>query len=105
MVNPDNITFPITGEQLANLQRAEVGRELTSAELELFAEIADMANETYEAAAKGDVDTVQDILNAVNAVPAPDSYTRHLTALCRGWVLLACQRGAQQLKAIIDGLS
>lgn len=105
MVNVDNVSFPITGAALAELQRAEVGRELTDAEFELFAEIADMANEAYEAATRGDAETVQSILNAVNAVPVPDPYTRHVAALCRGWVLLGCQRGAERLKAAVDGLS
>lgn len=105
MVNIDNVSFPITAKQLAELQRAEVGRELTPMEREMFAEIADMANEAYEAATRGDAETVQGILDAINHVPVPDDYTRHVAALCRGWVLLGCQRGADQLKAAIDGLS
>ncbi len=105
MVNPDTVVFPITGDRLAEMQRAEVGRELTAAELEFFNEIAGMANEAYEAATRGDAETVQSVLNAVNAIPALDAYTRHLTALCRGWVLLGCQKGTAQLKTAIDGLS
>lgn len=105
MINPENVFFPITGEQLAELQRAEVSRELTAAELELFTQIADMANEAYEAATHGDTDTVAAILAAINTVPAPDDYTSHVAALCRGWVLLGCQRGAERLKAAIDGIS
>ncbi|MBQ3194174.1 MAG: hypothetical protein IJB59_11495 [Oscillospiraceae bacterium] len=102
MVNPDKITFPITGKQLADLQRAEVGRELRPAELEMFADIANMANEAYEAAARGDAETVQSILDAINAAAATDPNAHHLAALCRGWVLLGCQRGAEWLKAAID---
>lgn len=105
MLNPDNITFPITGKQLAELQQTELGRELRPAELEMFSDIANMANEAYEAAARGDAETVQSILNAINAATAPDPYTRHLAALCRGWVLLGFQRGAERLKTTIDGLS
>lgn len=103
MVDPKNVSFPITGEQLCELQSVEVGRELTPMERELFAEIADMANEAYRAAAHGDADTVQNILNAVDHAPAPDDYTRHVAALCRGWVLLGSIRGAERLKAVIDG--
>ena len=103
MVNPDKVSFPVTGDQIAELQSAEVGRELTPMEREMFAEIAEMANEAYEAAARGDADTVQDILDAINHVPASDDYTRHVAALCRGWVLLGCQRGMDILKAAIDG--
>ena len=102
MVNPDNVSFPITGEQLAELQRAEVGRELAPIELEMFTEIADMANEAYEAAVRGDAETVQSILDAINHAATPDDYISHVAALCRGWVLLGCQRGAEQLKAAID---
>ena len=105
MVDPKNVSFPITGESLATLQRTQMGRELTAAEVEMFADIAEMANEAYEAAAHGDADTVQNILEAINSVPAPDNYTRHVAALCRGWVLLGCQRGAERLKAAIDGVS
>lgn len=103
MIDPKRITFPITGEALAALQQAELGRALRPSELELFSDIADMANEAYEAAAHGDTETVQDILNAINTAPVPDPYTRHLAALCRGWVLLGCQRGMEILKAAIDG--
>lgn len=105
MVNPENVVFPINGEELAALQRAQLGRDLTAAELEMFADIAEMANEAYQAAAHGDADTVGSILAAVNSVPVPDDYTRHVAALCRGWVLLGCQRGAECLKAAIDGVS
>ena len=45
MVNPDKVSFPVTGDQIAELQSAEVGRELTPMEREMFAEIADMAND------------------------------------------------------------
>lgn len=105
MVDPKNVSFPITGERLCELQSVEVGRELTPMEREMFAEIADMANEAYRAAAHGDAETVGSILAAVNSVPAPDNYTRRVGALCRGWVLLGCQRGAECLKAAIDGVS
>ena len=105
MVNPDDVSFPITGERLAELQGAEVGRELTPMEREMFAEISDMANEAYEAATRGDAETVQVLLDAINHVPTPDDYTRHVAALCRGWVLLGCQRGMEILKAVIDRTS
>lgn len=105
MIDAKNITFPITGKQLADLQRVAVGRDLTSAELEIFSDIADMSNEAYEAATRGDADTVASILAALNTAPAHDNYTRHLAALCRGWVLLGCQRGAERLKSAIDGVS
>lgn len=105
MIDPRNVRFPLSGADLAALQRAQLGRDLTAAELEMFAGIAEMANEAYEAAAQGDADTVQSILAAINTVPAPDNYTRHVAALCRGWVLLACQRGAERLKAAIDGVN
>lgn len=103
MVNPDSVSFPITGAALAELQRAEVGRELTDAELEMFSDIADMSNEAYEAAIRGDVETIATMLAAINTTPTPDTYTSHVAALCRAWVLLGCQRGAEQLKAAIDG--
>lgn len=103
MVNPDKVIFPVTGKQLADLQRAEVSRELTAAELEMFSDIAEIANESYEAAAHGDAETVHRILDAINAAAATDPDTHHVAALCRGWVLLGCQRGAELLKAAIDG--
>lgn len=103
MLNPKNVKFPITGEALAAMQREHLGRDLLDTEREMFHEIAEMANEAYEAATRRDAETVQNILNAINATPTPDLYTRHVAALCRGWVLLGCQRGAEQLKAAIDG--
>ena len=103
MVNPNAVSFPITGDKIAELQSAEVRRELTPMEREMFAEIADMANEAYEAAARGDADTVAVILSAIDKATSPDDYTRHMAALCRGWVLLGCQRGMDILKDAIDG--
>lgn len=105
MVDTSNVTFPITGKALAALQREQVGRKLTPWELDLFFEIADMANEAYAAATVGDPDTVQRLLDDVNAIPAPDPCTRHLSALCRGWVLLGCQKGTEQLKKTIDAMN
>lgn len=105
MVNADNVSFPITGKLLADLQQAEVGRELTAGEIKMFSDIANMANEAYKAATCGDAETVQSILDTINATPANDPYTRHVSALCRGWVLLGCQRGTERLKATIDGVS
>lgn len=105
MVNPNAVVFPITGEQLVELQRTEVCRDLTAAEVEFFNEVASMANDAYEAATRGDAETVQSILSAVNSIPVLDTYTRHLAALCRGWVLLGGQKGTTQLKAAINGLS
>lgn len=104
MLNPKNVRFPITGEELAAMQRAHLGRELDPVEVEMFSEIAKMANEAFEAATKGDADTVQAILCAINSVPVADNLSRHVAALCRGWVLLGCQKGTEELKAAIDGV-
>lgn len=103
MVNTDNVSFPITIEEFTALQRAEMGREPSKMEKEFFAEIVGLANDSFNAAAHGDADTVQDILSAINAVPTPTDYEHHLSALCRGWVLLGCLRGMEILKAAIDG--
>ena len=104
MLNPKNVRFPITGEELAAMQREHLGRDLDPVEVEMFSEIVQMANEAYEAATKGDVETVQAILCAINSVPVADNLSRHVAALCRGWVLLGCQKGTEELKAAIDGV-
>lgn len=103
MVNAENVTFPVSLETFVALQRAEIDRNFTVTEMELFADIVDMANEAYEAAARGDADTVAVILSAIDKATSPDDYTRHMAALCRGWVLLGCQRGMDILKDAIDG--
>jgi hypothetical protein len=105
VVNIGNASFPLTLESFVALQRENLGRELTKDELGFFAEIVNMANETHEAATRGDAETVGKILAALNSVPVTDAYTQHLAALCRGWVLLGCSRGTERLKAAIDGLS
>lgn len=105
MVNENNVTFPITLAAFTSLQRAENSRGLTATELELFAEIVDMANESYAAACKGDADTVQALLDAINAAAAAEPNAQRVAALCRGWVLLGCRKGAEQLKASFDCLS
>lgn len=105
MIHPEKITFPITGAQLAGLQRAELGRELTPDEKSMFAEIAEMANEVYTAATQGDHETLAEILAALNSVPYSDPFSQHLAALCRGWILLGLTNGMSVLKAAIDGMS
>lgn len=103
VIKSENVRFPISGEYLALLQRIEVGRELTATEREFFGEVADMANESYSAATRGDVETVHSFLDAINATAAADPYSLHLAALCRGWVLLGYQKGTEQLKAATGG--
>ena len=105
MVNESNITFPLTLAAYTSLQRAEICRDITATELELFAEIVDMANEAYAAACRGDADTVQALLDAIAAADAAEPNSQRVAALCRGWVLLGCRRGADQLKASFDCLS
>lgn len=105
MVNENNITFPLTLASFTSLQRAEINRELTAMELELFAEIVDMANESYAAACRGDVDTVKALLDAINAAAAAEPNAQRVAALCRGWVLQGCRKGAEKLKASFDSLS
>lgn len=105
MVNENNVTFPTTLAAFTSLQRAENGRGFTATELELFAEIVDMANESYAAACRGDTDSIQALLDAINAVDAADTITQRAAALCRAWVLLACKQGAEQLQKSFDGLN
>lgn len=105
MIHPEKITFPITGTQLADMQRAELGRDLTPDEENMFAEIADMVNEVYEAAAHGDHGLVAEVLDAINTYPVTCPFEQHITALCRGWALLGLNSGMSVLKSAIDGLS
>lgn len=105
MVNENNVTFPITLTTFISLQRAEVDRDFTTTERELFAEIVDMANESYKAACQGDANAVQALLDAINAADAAEPNAQRVAALCRGWVLLGCRKGAEQLKASFDCLS
>lgn len=101
----ENTAFPVTFETFIALQRVEVGRKFTPKELELFAEIVDMANESYEAARRGDADTVQGLLDAIDCAAGDDSFTRQVAGLCRGWVLLGALRGAERLQGDSKGLS
>ena len=103
MVNIEHVSFPVTLEAFTALQVAEIRREPTATELELFQDVVNMANEAFQAAAQGDAETVQALLDTINHVPPLDEDTRHVAALCRGWVLLGCNRGMEILKAAIDG--
>ena len=103
MVNSNDVTSPVSLDTFVALQRAELGRDFTATELELFSDIVEMANESYNAACSGDADTVQVLLDAINSADTDDPYTRHVAGLCRGWVLLGCKKGAEQLRASIDG--
>lgn len=102
MVYADNITFPVTLDAFIEFQRAGRNRDFTATEMELFTGIVDMANESYQAACRGDADTVQRLLDDINSAPTHSTATRHVAAIFRGWVLLGCQRGAEQLKMLID---
>ncbi len=98
MVNADNVTFPVSLETFVALQRAEMGRDFTATEMELFTDIVDMANESYKAACDGDADTVQVLLDAINSADTDDPYTRHVAGLCRGWVLLGVPERSRTIK-------
>lgn len=98
-----DMAFPVTLEAFTARQRAQLGRDFSCAEMKLFQEIVDMSNEAYEAAAKGDVDAVAAILKALITTPATDPYTRHVIALCRGWVIAGAAWGADVLRASFDG--
>ena len=99
-----DMNFPVTLEAFTARQRAQLGREFSSAEMDLFQEIVNMTNEAYEAATKGDTETVAGILTALITTPATDPYTRHVVSLCRGWVLVGVAKGADVLRASFDGL-
>lgn len=101
MIDPKNVSFPLTVEAFTALQQAELGREIDPREKEFFAGIVEVSNEAYEAAAQGDAETVQGILDAINTAPVHSQYTRHIAAMYRGWVLLGCSRGMELLNAII----
>lgn len=103
MFNTESVSFPVTLEVFTALQVAEIRREPTATELELFQDIVDMANEAFKAAAQGEVETVQALLDAINHDSPTDEYARHVAALCRGWVLLGCNRGMKILKSAING--
>lgn len=102
-----NIPFPITLETiqtyaLSPLQRA---RGLAPDELEMFREIVEISNKAYAAATRGDTETVQEILGAINYAGAMEPGAMQYAALCRGWALAGIQAGMKNLKAAIDGIS
>lgn len=105
MIRPEDIVFPVTAECIEKLQEKELGRELIPVERQIFEALAAIANEAYEAACIGDADTIQEILDAITRATTPDPFITHVAAMFRGYVLLGCERGAEQLKATIDGLS
>ena len=78
MVNANNVVFPVTIDTFVSLQRAKMDRDFTETELEFFADIVDMANESYHAACRGDADTVQVLLDAISAADTGDSFSHHV---------------------------
>lgn len=103
MVDIEKISFPLTIDAFTSMQRAQVGREISEVEKEFFAEVVDMANEAYEAAARGDAETVQALLDAIDSASGKVALTQSLAALCRAWVLLGCRKGVQQFENTFAG--
>lgn len=97
MIKPETIRFPVTTGDIIALQRKELGREITPMEAKFFALVADLANAAYGAACAGDADTVQRLLDTVNAMKLHGKAEQHMAALCRGWILLGCQNGMTKL--------
>lgn len=100
MIEPKNVTFPITLTTFTALQKAELGRELDPAEIEFFSAVVQMANDAYTAACIGDTDVTEDLITSINHINCSDATTQHYAALCRGWVLLACRRGLELLASV-----
>lgn len=100
MNEPQNVTFPITLDTFAALQKAEIGRELDPAEIELFAVAVDMANEAYTAVCCGQPEVVKNLLDTINKaeqVTLTTQESKHYAAICRGWLLLACRHAIKKL--------
>lgn len=100
MVDPKTVSFPLTLEAFTALQEKDMERKVFPAELEFFEALVEMANEAYRAGCVADGDTVHQLLNTVAALDAnaeqdADSFSRHLCALCRGWILEGARRGLE----------
>ena len=104
MVDASKVKFPITLDELARLQRAEMRREPTGQELELFADIVDMANYVYHAAAAGDSDAAESIFYSINHASDGTPLDNHLAALCRGWAIKGLMEGMVELKKEMNGM-
>lgn len=104
MIDASNVRFPITLEEFTRLQRPEMHHEPTADELELFAEIVDTANEVYHAAAAGDSDTVEDILNAITYASEGMPEAVRVAALFRGWAVKGMWESTKVLKKKLDSM-
>lgn len=100
MIDPKNLTFPITLETFTALQKAEIGRDFDPAEIEFFTAVVQVANDAYTAACVGNTVVTEDLITTINRINCPDATTQHYAALCRSWVLLACRRGLELLAAV-----
>lgn len=92
------MSFPVTLEAFTEYQESELGRKAEDFEKEFFSAIVEMANEAFRFAAVGDLDAAADILAAVDKVAADqptDEAGKHLSALCRGWIVLGCRKGLE----------
>ena len=104
MVDARNVKFPISVAEFTRLQWAEMHHEPTADELELFAEIVEAANEAYHAAAAGDSDTVEDIVNAIKLTALNFPETRNVAALFLGWVNKGMFEGMKALEKTLDSM-
>lgn len=105
MIDTQNILFPLTVEAFTAMQRAEMGREPSRSERELFSEIVDMANSAYVAGCIGDHNTIVGMIEIVNASFGTDPAGQHPAALCRGWILLGFRRGLEMLDSTCNPTS
>lgn len=102
-----NIPFPLTLEvfQAYALSPQQRACGLSPDELEMFREIVEIANQAYEAATRGDTETVQEILGAINFAGAVEPEAMRFAALYRGWALAGIQAGMKNLKDAINRVS
>lgn len=103
MINPDNITFPVSLEDFVKLQEQAAGRKLSKDEYELSIEITAAANTSYFAILKGRLEDVAKLLTNLEDALGGDKALKPIVAKFHVWMQKAVKQAIAELEDPVAG--
>lgn len=103
MLNPDNITFPVSLETFLNFQEKAAGRRLSKDEREFATSVVELANTTYFAILGGRPDAVESILTELEDITGEDSTMQPIITKFHAWIQKAVKQAFRELDTTMIG--
>lgn len=103
MINPDNITFPVSLETFLDFQEKAAGRRLSKDEREVATSIVELANTAYFAILGGRPDAVESILTELEDVTGGDSAMQPIITKFHAWIQKAVKQAIGELPDHVAG--